>query len=274
MTQPTATTNGNGHANDAPEATLIGVILDRSGSMRSVCEPTIQGFNEFLHTQQQQYDGGHALMSLTQFDNRYEVNFVGEPIENVPDLDTQSYVPRGTTALFDAIGRTIHEVEAWTRAHQWQDRVLVLIVTDGLENASKEYSFEAVRVLIEQKEKDGWNFAYMGANQDSYAVGGSLNIRADFTANYDATAAGTAMNYQRLASATSRYRASKAKGRAASNFFGTPVQQTDPDASAGKLIPKGTSPTTSSGKKRSQPLGGAEPRPGWLRAKRDDEPGH
>src|SRR5262245_1628523 len=240
MTQPSGATDGNGHAGKAPDATLIGVILDRSGSMQSVCEPTIAGFNEFLHTQQQQHDGGSALVSLTQFDDRYEVNFVGEPIENVPDLDAHSYVPRGTTALYDAIGRTIHELEAWARAHGWGDRVLVLIVTDGQENASREYSFDAVRALIEQKEKDGWNFAYMGANQDSFAVAGSLHMRADFTLNYDATAAGTSTTFKRLASATSKYRSAGAKGRSAGKFFDPAVPEPAPDTSAGKVIPKGT----------------------------------
>ena len=240
-------TNDNGRSGDAPEATLISVILDRSGSMASVLEPTIQGFNEFLKTQRQQNDGGRALMSLTQFDNRYEINFVGEPIENVPDLDTNSYVPRGTTALYDAIGRTVHEVEAWTRENNWAERVLVLIITDGQENASREYTFEAARALIEQKEKGGWNVAYMGANQDSYAVGGSLSIRRDFSANYDSTAAGTTANFQRMASATSKYRASKAKGTAAPSFFDTSAEP-DGAASTGKLTPKGTSATASGGR--------------------------
>src|SRR5262245_56965074 len=140
MTETTGTSsNGNDCSSDTPEATLISVILDRSGSMSSVCEPTIKGFNEFVETQRKQHDGGGALMPLTQFDNQYEVNFVGEPIENVPDLDTQAYVPRGTTALFDAIGRTIHEVDTWISAHNWRERILVLIVTDGQENASTEY---------------------------------------------------------------------------------------------------------------------------------------
>ena len=238
MTQPSGINGGD--AGKAPKATLISVILDRSGSMLTVWRPTISGFNEFLRTQQRQHDGGAALMSLTQFDHRYEVNFVGEPIENVPELDTHSYVPRGWTALFDAIGRTIHEVEAWARAHGWHDRVLVLIVTDGQENASKEYGFEAVGALIEQKEKDGWNFAYMGANQDSFAVAGSLNIRADFTANYDATPAGTSGSFQRLAASTSGYRSSGSSGSSAGRFFDPGVQQTPPDGSAGKLVPKGT----------------------------------
>ena len=271
MTQPTNTGsngNGNGHADDAPEATLIGAILDRSGSMASVCEPTIAGFNEFLHTQQRQHGGGRALMSLTQFDDRYEVNFIGEPIENVPDLDTESYVPRGRTALYDAIGRTIHEIEAWTRAQNWQERVLVLIVTDGQENASREYSFDAVRALIEQKEKDGWNVAYMGANQDSYAVGGSLNIRADYTANYDATAGGTAEHYKRMASATEKWRASKGKGMSAPAFFDDAPQKTAADAPAGKLRPTGASAAASGDSTRTRRPGRVEARTGRLSIKR------
>ena len=98
-------------------------------------------------------DGGRALVSLTQFNHRYEVNFVGEPIENLPDLDGESYIPTGNTALYDAIGRTIHELEAWTRATGWKERVLVLIITDGQENASVEYSFAQIQALIERKER-------------------------------------------------------------------------------------------------------------------------
>lgn len=272
MTQPH--NNGNGQASDSPEATLISVILDRSGSMNAVWEPTIAGFNEFLHEQQKLAGGGRGLMSLTQFDERYEVNFVGEPIENVPDLDTQSYVPRGSTALFDAIGRTVHDLETWTREHDWKERVLVLIITDGHENASTEYDFRAVRVLIEQKEKDGWNFAYMGANQDSYAVAGSLNIRPDFIANYDATASGTAANYKRMAASTGAYRTAKAKGAAAPSFF-KPAD--DPNATAaggGKLRPKsGHGAAASEGRSKSQ-SGRVKNLKNWFSGRAEDEPGH
>lgn len=234
MSQPSA--NGNAGAADAPEPTLISVILDRSGSMAAMREPTITGFNEFLQEQRQLSDGGRAIMSLTQFDDRYEVNFVGEPIENVPDLDSVSYVPRGRTALYDAIGRTVRDVETWTHEHNWKDRLLVLIVTDGAENASQEFTFETVRALIEQKEKDGWNFAYMGANQDSYAVGGSLNVRQSFTANYDATRDGVSKQYKSLSLSTSKYRSSKMKGAAVPSFF-EDEEQTDPPT--GKLTPRG-----------------------------------
>ena len=233
--RPNGHSPGNGA--DAPEATLIGVILDRSGSMGSCLEATIAGFNQFLQTQQRDAAGGRALMSLTQFDDRYESNFVGEPIENVPLLDTRSYVPRGGTALHDAIGRTIHETEAWVREQSWNDRVLILIITDGQENASREYDLRAVRALIERKERDGWNFAYMGANQDSYAVGGAMGVRADFTQNYTATSAGVHANFADLADKTRRYRRSDLKGLVADAFFDMPGTK-EADPAPGKLLPK------------------------------------
>jgi hypothetical protein len=218
--------------------------------MEPVREATISGFNEFVGEQRTLAGGGRALLSLTQFDNRYEVNFVGEPIENVPDLDRHSYAPRGTTALYDAIGRTVRELEAWVRAQAWRERVLVLIVTDGQENASQEYDFQKVRTLIEQKEKDGWNFAYMGANQDSFAVAGSLNIRRDFTANYDATASGIRDSYHLIARSTAAYRSGNASGAAASGFFGG----ADPDgADTGKLVPNGTGATDAGGQTDASP---------------------
>jgi len=267
MTQTPA--NGTGHADAAPEATLISVILDRSGSMASVQESTIQGFNEFLQEQRKQRDGGRALMSLTQFDNRYEVNFVGEPIDNVPHLDTTSYVPRGGTALYDAIGRTVHELEAWTREHAWKERVLVLIVTDGRENASQEYTFQSARALIEQKEKEGWNFAYMGANQDSYAVGGSLNIRQDFSANYASTPQGTNAAYKLMANATSMYRSSNMKGAASPSFFDPSADPGDADPSTGTLTPKGASTATSGDQAASREGGTSKRQTDWLGAHRD-----
>jgi hypothetical protein len=226
-----------GNGADRPAATLIGVILDRSGSMASCREATIAGFNQFLQEQQKpDTDGGRASMSLTQFDDRYEINFVGAPIETVPELDTQSYLPRGRTALHDAIGRTIHDIEVWVREHVWGDRVLILIITDGQENASREYDLSAVRTLIERKERDGWNFAYMGANQDSYAVGGAMGVRSGFTQNYASTAAGVRNNFANLNVRTRRYRLAKLKGLEADTFFDAPKHTAaDP---GGKLVPK------------------------------------
>jgi uncharacterized protein YegL len=223
----------------AAEATLISVILDRSGSMHLVREPTIKGFNEFVDTQKKLKDGGSALMSLVQFNDRYEVNFIGEPIENVPELDGGSYVPQGTTALHDAIGRTIRELEGWTRKNDWKGRVLVLIITDGLENASQEYDFHTTAEMIKQKEADGWNFAYMGANQDSFAVGHALNVRAGFRANFEASTDGMLRAYLRMARGASTYRSSKLSGMAAPSIYDDAEDPKGPDPLAGKLTPKG-----------------------------------
>jgi hypothetical protein len=201
-------------------------------------EATITGFNQFVQAQRRDPAGGRVLVSLTQFDNQYEINFVGEPIENVPALDAQSYVPRGATALHDAIGRTIHETAAWVREHAWKDRVLILIITDGQENASREYDLRAVRALIEDKERNGWKFAYMGANQDSYAVGGAMGVRQAFTQDYASTPASVQASFADLAHKTSRYRQAKLKGLAADRFF-DPAEQKKDDPATGRLRPKG-----------------------------------
>jgi hypothetical protein len=222
----------------ALEATLISVILDRSGSMASVREPTISGFNDFVEEQKKLKDGGRALMSLVQFDHLYEVNFTAEPIENVPELDTGSYMPRGNTALHDAIGRTIRELEAWTHAHDWKERVLVLIITDGQENASQEFDFATTAALIKQKEAGGWNFAYMGANQDSYAVGNALNVKLGYRANFDASELGVRDAYSRMAKGASLFRAMGMKGAAAAPIFDGAEDPKGADQAAGKLTPK------------------------------------
>ena len=138
--------------------------------------------------------------------------------------------------MHDAIGRTIHETEAWVRERAWKDRVLILIITDGQENASKEYDLRTVRALIERKEREGWNFAYMGANQDSFAVGGEMGVRSAFTQNYAATSAGVEGNFAALAERTSRFRHARLRGLAAHDFFDTAKEQSDP--AAGKLMPK------------------------------------
>jgi len=231
--------NGHGRVNpDEPaQATLIAVILDRSGSMGICRDATIAGFNQFLQSQRDVREGGRALVSLTQFNHHYEVNFVGEPIENVPALDTQSYVPQGRTALHDAIGRTIHEVEAWVREHDWQERVLILIITDGQENASREYDLHAVHALIEGKEREGWNVAYMGANQDSYAVGGAMGVRSGFTKNYTQSDTGVRDNFTDLADKARTYRLAKLKGLAAQGFFDA-QEQPKAEPPAGRLVPK------------------------------------
>jgi Mg-chelatase subunit ChlD len=150
-------------------------ILDRSGSMESCWDDTIGGFNAFLNEQKQH--GG--TMTLIQFDHEYLVSYETKPIAEVEPLSRETFKPRGSTALFDAIGKAIKTVKTATIP-------LVIIFTDGHENASKEYTKAHINDLITERTKDGWEFVYLGANQDAFAVGAGLGIAPGATMSYDA----------------------------------------------------------------------------------------
>ena len=166
--------------------TEIVFILDRSGSMHAMVEPAISGFNRLLREQQQV--PGHARFTLVLFDDQYELPFHSVPIAEVVELDTSSFVPRGNTALLDAIGRTIDDLGGKLAATPEQDRpkqVIIAILTDGEENASTRYSWEAVAKRIRhQSGKYHWQFLFLGANQDAIATAGRMNIQAGNTANF------------------------------------------------------------------------------------------
>jgi Mg-chelatase subunit ChlD len=150
-------------------------ILDRSGSMETCLDDTIGGFNAFLRDQQAL--GG--TLSLILFDHEYTPVYEKKNIDDVSALTRASYVPRGGTALLDAIGKTIKSIA--------DDRTpTVVILTDGLENASYLFTKAHVKDLIETKTKDGWTFAYLGANQDAFAEAGSIGIKPGATLNFDA----------------------------------------------------------------------------------------
>jgi hypothetical protein len=148
-------------------------LLDRSGSMETCWDDTIGGFNAFVNEQKPL--GG--TLSLIQFDHEILVSYEPTPIDKVQPLSRATFKPRGSTALLDAIGKTIKGAQGSTPT--------VIIFTDGQENASQEYTKSHIRDLIDQKTKDGWTFVYLGANQDSFAEAGSLGIAANRTMNYD-----------------------------------------------------------------------------------------
>lgn len=151
-------------------------LLDCSGSMESCWDDTIGGYNALVK-EQAEFGG---TMTLVQFDHEYTVTYNQKPITDVEPLTRETYKPRGSTALLDAIGRTI---KAWTS----ESPPTVIILTDGLENASKKYTKAHIKDLIDQKTKDGWQFLYLGANQDAFAEAGSMGIAPGCTMNYDAT---------------------------------------------------------------------------------------
>jgi hypothetical protein len=150
-------------------------LLDVSGSMESCWDDTIGGFNTFLADQKAM--GG--TLTLILFDHEYQLLYECKPIDDVPPLTRETYKPRGSTALLDAIGRAIKEVKTQTIPS-------FIILTDGYENASKKYTKAHIKDLISERQtKDGWTFAYLGANQDAFAEAGSLGIAPGCTMNYD-----------------------------------------------------------------------------------------
>lgn len=181
----------------------VAVILDESGSMESCRDKTIQGYNEYLHGLRQ--SGVPYLVTLTKFDASAgdptcRIAYRNKAISDAPTLSRDTYTPRGSTPLYDAIGETIKTVDKEANGHP----VLVIILTDGEENSSHEYTAESVKDLIAAREKNGnWTFVYLGANQDAWAVGQKFGMQAGNVANY-ATAAMPAV-MKNMARASSAY---------------------------------------------------------------------
>jgi len=163
------------------QLTDIVVVLDRSGSMASVADDTIGGFNTFL--QEQKDAEGHARLTLSQFDNEHELVHERLEIDAVPPLDESTFVPRGSTALLDAIGRTISSVRARLKSDSPEERpwkVVFVIITDGQENASREFTWAQVFEMIQRQQGDeGWEFLFLGANQDAIGEAGAIGIPMD-----------------------------------------------------------------------------------------------
>lgn len=165
--------------------TRIAIILDRSGSMGSVRESTVTGFNEFIKKQREV--GGDVSVKLVQFDHEYDVVF-DKPLADVPEFTQANFVPRGNTALYDAQGKTIvtigQELAAMPESER-PSKVIVMTLTDGEENHSREYTLKAVSELIKgQQEKYGWDFVFLGANQDAVKTARAMNIRPQSAMTY------------------------------------------------------------------------------------------
>lgn len=160
--------------------TIVALIQDKSGSMSSRRQTTIEGANEYITTLRKEAEG-EVLLTLTQFDTRVTDVFSAKPLTDVKTFTSADYVPGGMTALHDAIGRTVRSTE---RAERNDDRVLVVVMTDGLENSSREWNKDTILSLIEEKRADGWEFVYLGAGEESWAGGKSLGFTQDQMISY------------------------------------------------------------------------------------------
>ena len=192
--------------------TEIVFILDRSGSMSGLESDTIGGFNSMIAKQQK--EEGEAIVSTVLFDDETDVIHDRVAIGEVKKLTEEDYYVRGCTALLDAVGGAIHHignVHKYAREEDRPAKTLFIITTDGLENASRHYSFKDVKRLIKrQQEKYNWEFIFLGANIDAIEVAGNMGICKDRAANYNCDELGTALNYQVLEAAVTRVRKCKA----------------------------------------------------------------
>lgn len=191
------------------DLTEIACVLDRSGSMNAIAGDAIGGFNTFLAAQQAL--PGTARLTLVLFDHEYQLAHNNVPIQDVPPLDEHTYVPRGMTALLDAVGRTIDDMGARLAATPEAERpakVIVAILTDGMENASRDYTYDKVSSMIRhQQQKYSWEFIFLAANQDAISSAAKLSIHADNAIAFQATGVGIRHANMRLSDEVSRRRA-------------------------------------------------------------------
>lgn len=193
--------------------TIVNFILDRSGSMESVREATISGFNEYIQSLQKDEKNKYEF-TLTLFDTIVTRNETID-IKKVKPLNKETYVPDGFTALYDAVCSTIKNTQ--DKESECKDcggivhkqKILTVIMTDGGENASKEYDEKDMREMIQAREKQGnWTFVYLGANQDSYAAAAKYGISHGNTANFYATSAGAGAVFRGMSAATASFASS------------------------------------------------------------------
>lgn len=169
--------------------TDITVILDRSGSMDSIKSATIEGYNKFLQTHKS--EGTNVRISLIQFDNEYELVYQEKQIKKKYFLNHNSFIPRGMTALFDAIGKTVIGIDERINRKKEIPQVIVAIITDGYENDSRIYCQNEIKRLVKQRiNEHNWSFVYLGANQDAIFEGKRLGISSDHSFNFKASNSG------------------------------------------------------------------------------------
>ena len=187
-------------------------ILDRSGSMSGLEDDTIGGFNSLI--EKQKNEEGEALVSTILFDGRQEVLYDRVPLQKVEKMTRDQYYVRGNTALLDAIGGAIHHignVHKYAREEDRPGKTLFIITTDGMENASRAYSYAEVKKMVEREQKEyGWEFLFLGANIDAIGTAGSFGIRRTNAVTFENDSEGINLNYEILSRTVSRFRAAEA----------------------------------------------------------------
>lgn len=185
-------------------------ILDRSGSMGGLESDTIGGFNSMMDKQRK--EPGKALITTVLFDNKYEVIHDRFPMEMVRPLTEKDYYARGCTALLDAVGKTIDKIgriQKYLPEEERAEKVIFVIITDGLENSSREYSYKHLQEMIDhQKKKYNWEFIFLGANMDAVAEAKKFGISEDRAVTFENDSQGVQLNYRVVGNTLATMRAS------------------------------------------------------------------
>ena len=186
-------------------------ILDKSGSMSGLESDTIGGYNAMLKKQQE--ETGKARITTVLFSDNSEILHDQANIMEMKPMTKRQYQVGGSTALLDAVGMTIHKIgnaQKYAEEEQRADKVMVVITTDGMENSSREYTYEKIRRMIErQKNKYGWEFIFLGADIEAVAAAAKLGIERDRAVNFNSDSQGTQLNYKVISDAVSTIRANK-----------------------------------------------------------------
>lgn len=187
-------------------------ILDRSGSMQGLEKDTVGGYNSMLKRQEK--EKGEVLISTVLFDDRIEVLHDRVPLEHISPMTEKEYYVRGCTALLDAVGGALHHignVHKYAREEDRPEKTMFIITTDGMENASRRYTYEKVKEMLErQKEKYRWEFLFLGANIDAVQVAGNFGICPDRAVTFHSDSEGTRLNYEVLGETVACYRQASA----------------------------------------------------------------
>ncbi len=188
-------------------------ILDRSGSMSGKESDTIGGFNSLIEKQKK--EEGDALVTVVLFDDQYELLYDRISLKEIPEMTTKEYYVRGSTALLDSVGKTINSIKSkqdGTDEASKPGKTMFVIITDGYENASREYRRSTIKNLIETRKKENdWEFLFIGANIDSVTEAESLGIDASRAANFRTDAAGASSMFAAVGNVVAEVRRSKDK---------------------------------------------------------------
>lgn len=196
------------------EKTYISIILDKSGSMESVKKETIEGFNEQVQTITDEHDNNNeeTYLSFVTFGSDVDVKYFNEHIDNLTELTEDDYEPEGMTSMLDAVGKTLTKYKEETDYKSNNNRYLVIIISDGNENNSDDYTYNDIAEMIQELEdKANFTFTYMGANQDLSEISDKMNIDMGNINGYVADEKGTSLAFDSASSSTQSYMRSSEK---------------------------------------------------------------